>query len=373
MRGAVMVLMAIDHVRVYSGLPAGGPTVGIFFTRWVTHFCAPAFAFFAGTSAFLHGRHPEDAGARHGALARYLASRGLVLLLLELTVIRVAWTFNLDFAHYILAGVIWMLGWCLILLAAVVRLPVAALAAIGALIVGAHNLVDPAVPRLVAAAQQSPMGWLGQVLYFGPSWPSDGPFVVLYSLVPWIGVVMLGYAFGGVMAMDPTRARRWCYLLGVGAVAAFLVLRATRIYGDPRPWNGEDILSFLNTTKYPASLQFLLMTLGPTIALLPWANGGQRSTTVLAVFGRVPLFYYLLHIPAIHLAAVLVSFAREGQINAWLFANHPMRNPPPPAGYTWSLLLLYGVFIATIAVLYPVCRWFAGIKATNRSWWVRYL
>src|SRR5262245_36615768 len=174
MRGAVMVLMAIDHVRVYSGLPAGGPTVGIFFTRWVTHFCAPAFAFFAGTSAFLNGRHLADAGADHGALARYLASRGLVLLLLELTVIRVAWTFNLDFAHYILAGVIWMLGWCLILLAAVVRLPLTALAAIGALIVGAHNLVDPAVPRLVAAAQESPVGWLGQVLYFGPNWPSDG-------------------------------------------------------------------------------------------------------------------------------------------------------------------------------------------------------
>ena len=377
LRGGVMVLMAIDHVRVYSGLPAGGPTAGIFFTRWVTHFCAPAFAFLAGTSAFLYGRKLARAGTRpsghRGALARYLVSRGLVLVLLELTVIRVAWTFNLDFAHYILAGVIWMLGWCLILLAALVQLPMAVVAAIGAIVVAVHNVVDPMLPTLAAAAQASALGWLWQILYFGPNWPTDGPFVVLYSLVPWIGVMALGYAFGVIVEMEAARRRRWCHILAIGAIVVFAVLRATDLYGDPRPWNGASVLNFLNTTKYPASLQFLLMTLGPTIALLPWAERAQRPTRALAVFGRVPFFYYLLHIPLIHALAVVVSYAREGHVNGWLFANHPMRNPPPPDGYTWSLPLLYIVFVATIAMLYPVCRWFAEVKARNASWWVKYV
>ena len=248
-RGAVMVLMAIDHVRVYSGVPAGGPTPGVFFTRWVTHFCAPTFVFLAGTSAFLHGRKLGDPYR----LAKYLVARGVVLVLLELTVIRVAWTFN----------------------------------------------------------------------------------------------------------------------------------------GDPRAWNGVFGLGFLNTTKYPASLQFLLMTLGPIIALLPLASlrspaslraaGWQVERTraafmeMLAVFGRVPLFYYLLRIPAIHAAALVVSLVREGRVNAWLFENHPMLNPPPPQGYTWSLSLLYLVFVIVVAALYVPCRWFAGLKARHRDGLLQYL
>lgn len=156
--------------------------------------------------------------------------------------------------------------------------------------------------------------------------------------------------------------------------AAFIVLRATRIYGDPRPWNGAWGLGFLNATKYPASLQFLLMTLGPTIALLPLAERARgKIVEWLTVFGRVPFFYYLLHIPAIHAVAIVVSLAREGHVNPWLFENHPMMNPPPPPGYTWSLALLYAVFATVVGLLYFPCRWFADLKAQRRGRWLRYV
>jgi len=370
MRGLAMVLMAIDHVRVYSGVPAGGPTAGVFFTRWVTHVCAPAFVFLAGTSAFLYGRKQTGGDG----LARYLVTRGVVLVLLELTVIRIAWTFNVDFAHYVLAGVIWMLGLCMVLLAPLTYFRLGAVATIGAAIVAGHNLIDPFLPRLIPAAQASATPWLWQILYLGPIAGSGGPFVVLYSLLPWIGVMAIGYAFGAIVVMDSERRDRLCLRIGLAAIAAFVALRVARVYGDPRPWNGSSGLGFLNTTKYPASLQFLLMTLGPMIALLPLAERARTAfTEMLSVFGRVPLFYYLLHIPAIHAAALVVSLVREGRVDAWLFENHPMLNPPPPQGYTWSLGLLYLVFGIVVATLYVPCRWFARVKARRRETWLRYL
>jgi uncharacterized membrane protein len=200
-RGAVMVLMAIDHVRVFSGVPAGGPTPGVFFTRWVTHFCAPAFVFLAGTAAFLHGR---KLGGR-SALSRFLVVRGAWLVFLELTFLRLAWTFNLEYPHYVLGGVIWAIGLCMIVLAALVHLPPAAVAGLGAAIVAGHDLLDPLWPRLIPAAQSSATPWLWSVVYLGPLGigRGSGPFVVLYSLIPWIGVMALGYAFGAVMLMEP--------------------------------------------------------------------------------------------------------------------------------------------------------------------------
>jgi uncharacterized membrane protein len=377
-RGAVMVLMAIDHVRVYSGLPAGGPTAGIFFTRWVTHFCAPAFVFLAGTSAFLHGRKLDDPGR----LARYLVTRGVVLLLLELTVIRVAWTFNLDFAHYILAGVIWMLGWCMVLLAGLVWLPAATVGVLGLIVVLAHNLADFVPQATLHALRPS---WLWQLLYLGGGFQLGGgesaPTVaVLYVIVPWIGVMAAGYGFGALMLAEPSRRRRLCAAIGLSAIALFLVLRGVDLYGDPRHWSTAPpnappaLFRFLNTTKYPASLLFLLMTLGPAIALLPLAEQARGAVArFLETFGRVPMFYYLLHIPVIHAAALVVSLLREGRVNPWLFANHPMMNPPPPPGYAWSLTLLYLVFALAIAVLYVPCRWFVGVKARRRDGWLSYI
>ena len=371
-RGAVMVLMAIDHVRVYAGVPAGGPAPAFFFTRWVTHFCAPAFVFLAGTGAFLHGR---KLGSR-AALSRFLAVRGLWLVVLELTFLRFAWTFNFDYRHYVLGGVIWAIGLCMLLLAALVHLPLAAVTAFGAAVVAGHDLLDPLRPALVPAAQASPFAWLWSVLYLGPMGigRDSGPFVVLYSLVPWVGVMALGYAFGAVMLMEPARRRRICLALGLGATAAFVVLRAARSYGDPRSWDGSSVLGFLNTTKYPASLQFLLMTLGPTVALVPFLEKARGDVArILVVFGRVPLFYYVLHIPLIHLAACAVSLVRTGHVDPWLFANHPMMPPPPPAGYVWSLPLLYAVTAVVVAALYFPCRWYGEVKARRNDAWLRIL
>ncbi|HVT39637.1 MAG TPA: heparan-alpha-glucosaminide N-acetyltransferase domain-containing protein [Gemmatimonadaceae bacterium] len=369
MRGAVMVLMAIDHVRVYSGLPAGGPTPGIFFTRWITHFVAPAFCFLAGTGAFLHGRKLGD----KGALARYLATRGLVLVLLELTVIREAWTFNFDYAHYILAGVIWMLGWCMILLSLLVRWRTKAIAAFGMVVIAAQNLIG-----VVGSKMPESAGWIFQFLYFGGpvQLGQNGPTIgVLYSIVPWIGVMAVGYAFGEIMIRESAERRRLCLRIGLSATALFLVIGGIIVLmHPPRPNAPPALFRLLGQQKYPASQLFLLMTLGPVIALLPLAERARGWLgEMLATFGRVPFFYYLLHIPTIHVAAIIVSLLREGSVNPWLFGNHPWSPPPLPEGYRWGLPLLYLVFVIVIAVLYVPCRWFARVKARGGPGWLRYI
>jgi uncharacterized membrane protein len=363
-RGGVMILMAIDHARVYSGLPAGGPTPGIFFTRWITHFCAPAFIFLAGTSAFLYGR-------RHADLSRFLLVRGLWLVLLELTVIRVAWTFNFDFADYLLAGVIWVIGWSMVLMAGLVRLPVSAVGALGLAVIALHNAV---MPKLISLLPEAPRS----ILYTAFADPPIGPLMVLYPIIPWIGVMAAGYAFGTVLTLEPARGHRICYAVGLGGTALFLLLRGLNLYGDPRPWTATGempaVLSFLNTTKYPASFSFLLMTLGPTIALIPLLDRARGTVAGwVRTFGRVPFFFYVLHIPLIHGLALLVSWSREGSVSPWLLANHPMGNPPPPEGYTWSLGVLYLVWAVAIIILYFACRWFANLKARRTDAWLSYL
>ena len=380
-RGLVMVLMAIDHVRVFSGLPAGGPTAGIFFTRWVTHFCAPAFVFLAGTSAFLYGR-------KHAGVSRFLLTRGLWLIFLELTFLRFAWTFNFDWKGSGLFGVIWMLGLCMVALALLVKLPLAVTATFGAILVFGHNLLDGWMQGVGEKLASEPLAWLCKIAYVGFN---AGPIAlfgegsewwVLFSFVPWVGVMALGYAFGKILTTESAERDRRCLQIGLAATAAFLALRFFNLYGDPRSFamlsSGEHplpaLFAFLNTTKYPASLQFLLMTLGPTIALLPLFERAKGAAgEAVALFGRVPFFFYLLHIPLIHLLAIAVSKLRLGELSAWLFANHPMGAGPPPEGYTWSLPLLYGVWAIAVALLYVACRWFAGVKANRPAAWLRYL
>ena len=357
-RGLVMVLMAIDHVRVYAAVPAGGPEPAIFFTRWITHFCAPGFVFFAGASAFLR---PSTA---LGPLSRYLLTRGLLILLLELTVMRFAWTFNFDVMNYNLAGVLWMIGWSMVAMAGLVWLPFNAIAAVGLAIVFGHNLVDPYLRDIGRAIGESPFRWLWQFLYFGGSVTlgDSGPRIaILYSLLPWIGVMAAGYAFGRVLKWPVERRHRACLTIGLIAIAAFVLLRAFNIYGDPRPWTADQPLTFLNTTKYPASLLFLLMTLGPLIALMPAFERAKGAIGgALELFGRVPLFYYVLHIPLIHVAAIVVSLIRTGSITPWLFGNHPMEPPQPPPDYRWSLTLLYLVTAICVLALYGACRWWVA-------------
>jgi uncharacterized membrane protein len=373
-RGAAMVLMAIDHVRVFSGLPAGGPAPGIFFTRWITHFCAPAFIFLAGTSAFLYGR-------RHADLSRFLLTRGLWLVFLELTYFRLAWTFNLEFRQYELAGVIWVIGWCMVLLSGLVRLPVRVIAAIGLAIIAGHNLLDSQLTRELGNDLGSNLWKILYVgFYSGPAQLGpDGPnLMVLYSIVPWIGVMAAGYAFGTIAVMPAPQRRRACLAIGGAAILLFLVLRGFNLYGDPNRWSAGGrlpaLFSFLAATKYPASLDFLLMTLGPTILILPLLEGAHGTVArVLTVFGRVPFFYYALHIPLIHVLAIVVSKVRLGEVSWWLFTNHPSGNPPPPDGYTWSLPLLYLVWAIAVAILYVASRWFAELKARRSDWWLSYV
>jgi hypothetical protein len=230
---------------------------------------------------------------------------------------------------------------------------------------------------------------LWKVLYLGflagPITLGGGPALwVLYSIVPWIGVIAAGYAFGAVLTLERERRRHVCLSVGLAAIALFLVLRGFNLYGDPRPWAAPPPgaggalmpawLAFLNTNKYPASLAFLLMTLGPTIALIPLLEGaGGAVAGWLTVFGRVPFFYYLVHIPLIHALAMFVSRLRTGIVSPWLFADHPMGSGPAPDGYTWTLPLLYGIWVVAIVMLFFASRWFAALKVRRTDWWLRYL
>ncbi len=380
LRGIVVVLMAIDHVRVYSGVPAGGPDPGVFFTRWITHFVAPVFVFLAGTAAYLYG---AKVGNKR-QLARFLLTRGAFLLLLEMTVIRFSWTFNFDYGTYMLAGVIWVIGWSMTALAGLAFLPTKAVAAVGLVIIFGHNLIPALLAPARESLQSSGLSWLFQLLYFGGGiqFGQGGPtLAILYVLIPWVGVMAAGYAFGALYQLPPERRTRLLYQIGGAAVVLFIALRFTDVYGDPRPWRAENpggawptARAFLNTAKYPASLSFLLMTLGPAILLLPLLERVSNSVTkVFEVFGRVPMFYYLLHIPLIHALACVVSLARTGSVNPWLFGNHPLWPPDQPVGYRWSLGLLYLVTLIAVTILYFACRWYGRVKSTRPRAWMKYI
>ncbi|HEY2823993.1 MAG TPA: heparan-alpha-glucosaminide N-acetyltransferase domain-containing protein [Gemmatimonadales bacterium] len=367
-RGVVMVLMAIDHVRVYSGQPAGGPTAGIFFTRWVTHFVAPGFAFFAGTGAFFHGRKLGDLKA----LSRFLVTRGLFLVFLELTVLRFCWTFNFDYAHYMLAGVIWMLGWCMVLMAGVVRLPLKAIGWLGLILMIGQNVLG------LLNGLPWPLNWVARIVYLGGNIElvkGGTNLPILFVIVPWIGVMAAGYWFGSVMLRSPEERDRWCLRVGVAATALFLVLGSiVAIKAGPGPTGRPFLFRLLGQQKYPASQLFLMMTLGPTLAFLPLAARARGwLANAFVTLGRVPLFYYLLHIPLIHVAAIVVSLIRTGSVTPWLFTNHPLWPPEPPAGYIWPLPLLYLVFAICVVLLYFPCRWYAGLKARKTSRWLSFI
>jgi len=356
-RGVVMVLMAIDHVRVFAGVPAGGPTAGVFFTRWVTHFCAPAFAFLAGTGAFLHGRRLAD----RGRLARYLVTRGLMLVLLELTVIRASWTFNFHYSEFVLAGVIWMLGWCMVLLAGFVWLPTRALGIIGVCLM-LFQQVFGVLPRLLPASIRNGVAPIWNFFYptGAPGWDAIS---ILYVIVPWLGVMAAGYAFGAIVIREPEARRRLCFRIGLSATALFIVFAAVVMFILPA---GDDnrpaLFRALDPPKYPVSQPFLLMTLGPTIAALPLLERARgRLADVFATFGRVPLFYYLLHIPLIHVTALAAWYLRDGVVHMEWFATAPFAQVP--RGQQWGLPLLYLVFAINVVLLYVACRWFVGYEA----------
>jgi uncharacterized membrane protein len=365
-RGLIMVLMAIDHVRVYSGVPAGGPTASVFFTRWVTHFCAPGFVFFAGTAAFLHGRRITGPD-----LARYLVTRGVILVLLELTIIRASWTFGVDYTQFLLAGVIWMLGWCMVLLAGFIFLPLRAITTAGLLIILAQNafgsiggLLPPSMHPLWELIYPA-----GAELRVGQAGPA---VTVLYTIVPWIGVMCAGYTFGSVMVQPDNERRRWCIRIGLTATVLFVLIAGAEVARGGSAGAPPALIRFLNQRKYPASPLFLLMTLGPLVAMLPFAERARGGlAAAVTTFGRVPLFYYLLHIPLIHALALVVNVLRQGVTHQEHYGTAPYVSMPPDQ--RWSLALLYLVWVVAVAILYPLCRWYARRKAEHPQPWMRYV
>lgn len=359
-RGLVMVLMAIDHVRVYSGQPPGGPEAGIFFTRWITHFCAPAFVFLSGTSAYLYGLKLNDTKK----LATYLLTRGLLLVVLELTVIRFSWTFNFNYAEFTLAGVIWMLGWCMVIMSVLVRLKPKVIGIIGLVIIFLQQIFSLA-PNFLPAT-------LDTYWEFIYSSGNEGPaFVtILYVIVPWIGVMMAGYGFGIILQMDSERRRKLLIRIGLGATLLFIVVGSiAAVMNQHDPF----IFSLLNQRKYPASQLYLLMTLGPSILLMAFVEKTQGFISkAIVVIGRVPLFYYLLHIPLIHITALIVQLIKEGQLNPEWYSNAPFVGIDPE--HHWSLGLLYLVFVIDVLILYFACKWYEGYKFKHpEKKWLKFI
>ena len=365
LRGAVMVVMALDHTRDFFSSIMFDPqdlaqsNAPLFFTRWITHFCAPTFFLLAGTGvglALLRGRTPAEA-------SRFLLTRGLWLVVLEITVVAIAWRFS--FRLWPMQGmVIWALGWSMVCLALVIRLPRAVLITISVAMIAGHNLFDGVTPGSLGA-----WGYFWFVLHV-PGGISPWPWI-LYPLVPWIGVMALGYALADVYRWEATRRRRFLLGVGIGATVAFIALRAINGYGNPMPWTTQrsvalSVASFLNVEKYPPSLDYLLMTLGPALvalALLERASGTMARW--VSVFGKVPMFYYILHLYLIHALSVAVGLVT----NAFNAATASGR--PPWDGV--SLPGVYLVWILVVVLLYFPCRWFAAVKALRRDWWLSYL
>jgi uncharacterized membrane protein len=381
LRGLVMVIMALDHVRdFFSNAYALDPTdltqtnAALFFTRWITHFCAPVFVFLAGTGAFLS----TSRGKTNGDLAAFLLSRGLWLVFLDLFFVHTfGWWFNFDY-HLLYADVLWALGWSMVVMAALVFLPVWTITAIGVAMVALHNLFDA-----VRADSFGSFRWLWAILHTGDILdPLPGTHLVPgYPLVPWIGVMAVGYGFGTLLLRPQDERRKWLLGLGVGLTLAFIVIRATNLYGDPHAWVVQKtrlftFFSFLNCEKYPPSLLYLLMTLGPAIiALALFERISHPLSRPVVILGRVPLFFYLLHILVIHALAVGFAFARYGQAD-WMFKNVTVPSNavlPYPPGYGYNLMTVYAIWLGVVLVLYPACQWFADVKGRHREAWLSYL
>ena len=373
LRGVVMILMALDHTRDFFGFTGISPTdvvhasAPLFLTRWLTHFCAPTFFLLTGVGAGLSRTSRSPA-----ALARYLMGRGALIIILELTLVRaVGYQFNLDYRVTMLV-VLWALGWAMIFLGLIVVLPRPLIAALGLAIIGGHNLFD-------SVRSANPF-W---VILHGPGFvfqSAEHTVFSSYPLVPWIGVTAVGYALAGVYAWPSERRKRLLLALGVGATLGFVLLRTLNQYGDPGRWSTQatalkTVLSFLNTSKYPPSLLFLLMTLGPSLLFLRWTDGSTpRPLRPAIAYGRVPFFYYVGHFALIHATAVVFCLVRYGSAH-WMFesptlAQYPF-TPPPEWGY--PLPVVYAVWIAVVLAFYPACRWFAEIKARRGHGWLSYL
>lgn len=388
LRGLVMILMALDHVRdFFSRLDPtdlNTTTPALFFTRWATHFCAPTFLLLAGVGAALSKLRGKSASD----LASFLMTRGLWLIFLEWMVVRtLGWAWNFDFS-YLPCWVIWTLGWSMIVLGLLVRFPTWVPVLFGLTLIFGHHLVDD-----IKGERFGAYGWAWHILH-DPcdlvipqqgvmiKQDQDHPLagVILsagYPLVPWIGVMAVGYGLGMIYGWE-TKARRQLLVgLGTFCCVAFLFLRAGNGFGEINPWNPQSsllysVMSFLNCTKQPPSLCYLLMTLGPVLLLLAFFDTGvPRWTKPIITFGKVPMFYYLLHLPLIHGLWAIFAWLQFGTFPGWLFCNPPLGDVPKDYGY--SLWVVYLLWLFVLLILYPLCSWFAGVKQRNKSIWLSYL
>ena len=370
LRGLVMVVMALDHTRDFFAAGSFNPRdvtePALFLTRWVTHFCAPTFILLAGISAFLYGARRQT-----GEVGRYLFTRGCWLVLVEFTVVRLGWSFNFHFDHLVLQ-VIFAIGVSMIVLAALVHLPRWTIATVGIVMISGHNMFDA-----IKAAQFGAAGPVWNLLHQPGllDLGTDFKLFVLYPLIPWIGVMATGYALGPLFTADRTTRVKWLLIMGGAITAGFVILRATNLYGDPASWAVQDgalatVLSFINCEKYPPSLLYLAMTLGPALVLLA-AFERATGTVVewITTFGRVPFFYYVVHIFLIHALAVVFAWATIGDA-PWLLGAFPPQKPP---AYGLGLAGIYTVWLLVVILLYPICRWFADIKRRRAEWWWSYL
>lgn len=398
LRGIVMVIMMLDHTRdfIHSGallfdpLDLSKTTVSLFLTRWITHYCAPIFVFLAGTGAYLQFAR----GKSKRELSRFLITRGLWLIILEVTVVRLLVTFSVDPKLLFFLQVIWVIGVSMIVLAALIHLPLKVVAGFGLAMIALHNLLDrfPAQPWRGPGTPVPSWGaklWmvLHQQAFFpaGSTFPS--PIVaVLYPLIPWIGVIAAGYAFGALYQMDKERRRKLLLYIGGACIMLFCLIRAWDVYGEPQHWHQQKniiftILSFINTTKYPPSLDFLLMTLGPGIVALylfersPATTAGHASIqarlrTFFVTFGRVPLFFYMLQWFTAHTIALVLNIS-FGKPWKWLVKTPIDWQYQPGMGF--NLIVVHACWIGGVLLLYPLCKWFAGVKARRRDWWLSYL
>ena len=392
LRGLVIVLMALDHVRDYFFL-AGGFAVNplnpeqttpwLYFTRWITHLCAPTFVLLAGVSAYLQ----VAKGKTTPQLSGFLLTRGLWLIVLELTVLSFGWSFFLPYLVFM--QVIWAIGWSMVALAALIWLPRMAVLAIGLAIVFGHNLLDPITPQHFGS-----LGVLWTLLHDGGPIFAGGVPVALaaYPVLPWMGVIALGYGMGGLFAQAPETRDRTLLMLGLAMLAAFFVLRWFEFYGNPSAglalgpfgagasWRDQDsiggaIMVFFDVQKYPPSLQFLLVTLGVVFTLWPLlARLRGPLASVLNTFGAVPFFFYVLHIYVVHLLAIAANAALGRDVSG--FFNYLVNGfvaPESLAHVGFTLPWIYVAWIAVLALLYPLCRWWQGVKARRRDWWLSYL
>ena len=397
-----MIVMALDHVRdfIHRAAMSASPTnlavttPALFMTRWVTHFCAPVFMFTAGVGAFFWVRHTDGLadpsrrslgeggwrnGRTKGQLSWFLLSRGLWLIVLELTVMRFAYNFSESASYPVFLLVLWGLGLAMIALAALVWLPMPALATVSVATIVLHHLLDG-----VRASQFGAWAPLWNVVHQVGAFPLfDRVFITPYPLIPWMGVMALGFSAGPILLKPPDERRRWLTMAGVARVVLFVVLRTFNLYGENSHWSPQpsaifSVLSFLNTSKYPPSLMFLLMTLGPALIALAWLDRVRFTpANPLIVFGRVPLFYFVLHFYAAHAAAVVLALFTYGSgALGFMFQPVPSMGGPAkafPPNFGYDLWVAYAVWIAIVAGLYPLCRWFVGVKERRRSWWISYL